>query len=183
MTLPFQISMFLLEAHAETGGLWERIVHSNLINILLIVALLVWVAKKQNIPAAIDGQREKIAGEIMLAQKQKQEAEAKLAAVQKQTANLKKDVEEILSTAHSSAETLSNQIIANAQAEAAAIVENARKRVELEQRSAMKALQARLLDEAIQDAQAELSASMSDSDRVQSVEDFIASLSPVGGAR
>jgi F-type H+-transporting ATPase subunit b len=183
MTLPFQISLFLLEAHAETGSLLDRIIHSNLINILLIVALLLWVAKKQNIPAALNSQREKIAGEIMQAQHQKQEAEAKLAEVQRKTANLKKDVEEILSTAHSSAESLANQIIANAQAEATAIVDNAKKRVELEQRSAMKSLQARLLDEAIQDAQVELSSSMSDADRAQSVEDFIVSLTPVGGAR
>jgi F-type H+-transporting ATPase subunit b len=181
MTVPFQLSLFLLEAHVETGGLWDRIVHSNLINILLIVALLVWVAKKQNIPAALDAQRQKIAGELLLAQKQKQEAQTKLDGITKQTNHLQKEVAEILENAHRSAEALSMQIVSNARQEASTLIENAKKRVELEQRSAMKSLQARLLDEAIGDAREELLNTMTQETRAQSVEGFIHSLSSQGG--
>ncbi len=72
-------------------------------------------------------------------------------------------------------------MLANARAEASAIIENAKKRVELEQRSAMKAIQARLLDEAIGDARQELENTMTDESRANSVDGFIASLSSVGG--
>ena len=170
-----QVPLYLLEAHAEshTSGLMERILESNLLNVLLVVLVLGWILKKTNALSGIDAQREKIAQEVETVERHKQEALAQLQEVQRRTDNLKTEVEGILKNARESAEALSAQILADAKLESTKIVDHAKKRVELEQRSAAKDLERRLLNDALADAREELANTLTAKDQSRSVEAFI----------
>jgi F-type H+-transporting ATPase subunit b len=180
-----QASMYLLvvqEGH-ESLSLMERIQNSNVVNILLVVFILGFLAKKFNLVGGIDAQRSKISTEILTIENQKKEALAQLEAAKSRTANLKSEVDEILSTARESAESLSAQILADAKAESAKIVENAKKRVELEQRASIKELEKRLLNDALLEARSELANTVTAQDQKRSVETFLDELSQLKGGR
>jgi len=180
-----QASMYLLvvqEGH-ESLSLMERIQNSNVVNILLVVFILGFLAKKFNLVGGIDAQRSKISDEILTIENQKKEALAQLDEAKSRTANLKSEVDEILSTARESAESLSAQILADAKAESAKIVENAKKRVELEQRASIKELEKRLLNDALLEARSELANTVTTQDQKRSVETFLDELSQLKGGR
>lgn len=191
--LPFlqQTSVYLLEANVshEQGNLWQQFSHSelaesNVINILLVVLVLGVVIKKFNLFGGIDAQREKIATEILTIENKKKEALAQLEDTKRRTANLKSEVDEILNNARTSAEALSLQILNDAKAESSKIVDNAKRRVELEQRSAIKDLEKRLLNDALQDARVELAQSLTADQQKRSVESFLDELTELkGGSR
>lgn len=175
--------MYLLvvqEGH-ESLSLIERIQNSNVVNILLVVFILGFLAKKFNLVGGIDAQRSKISTEILTIENQKKEALAQLEEAKSRTANLKSEVDEILSTARESAESLSAQILADAKAESAKIVENAKKRVELEQRASIKELEKRLLNDALLEARSELANTVTAQDQKRSVETFLDELSQLKG--
>jgi F-type H+-transporting ATPase subunit b len=178
--------VFLLQAHAEAEapmGLWETILHSNVFNVLLVAVVLSWIIKKNNLFKGVDDTQAKIASEIAEVERQKQEALAQLEDAKRRTANLSAEVEVILKNARESAETLSAQIIEDARVESGKIVENARKRVELEQRSAIKNLESRLLSDALSDARQELARSMTATDQRRSVEAFLDDLAHMKGGQ
>ena len=166
-----------------TGGLWDQIIHSNVLNLLLVLLVIGWALRKQNVGAGIESQRQKIADELQAVEHQKQTALAQLETVKKQTANLQSEVNGILKNAQESAETISAQLLSDAHTEAGKIVENAKKRVVLEQRAALKNLQARLLTEAVDEAREEMARSLSVADQKRSVEAFLDDLSAMKGAR
>jgi F-type H+-transporting ATPase subunit b len=181
-----QVPLYLLEAHAaghESAGLWERVLESNLINVVLVLLVLGWVIKKNNLLGGIDAQRAKIAEEVESVEHQKQKALAQLEEVQRRTDNLKSEVADILKNARESAESLSAQIIADAKLESSKIVDNAKKRVELEQRSAAKDLEKRLLNDALADAREELAKTLTAKDQSRSVESFIDELAQSKGGK
>lgn len=188
--LPFlqQTSLYLLEANVspEQGNFWQQFVHSelaesNVLNILLVLIVLGVVIKKFNLFASIDTKRQQIADEILIIENRKKEALAQLEDAKRRTANLKSEVDEILNNARTSAETLSVQILTDAKTESTKIVDNAKRRVELEQRSAIKDLEKRLLNDALQDARAELAQSLTADQQKRSVESFLDELTELKG--
>lgn len=192
MTMPFeltnslqQMSIYLLQAHAEAPplGLWDKILNSNLLNVLLVAFILGVVIKKQNLLGGIGIQQKKIATEIQSVENQRNKALAQLEEVKKRTADLKVEVDEILKNAKDSAEALSNQMLAEAKAESEKIVSNAKKRIELEQRSALKNLEERLLNDALSDARSEMANTLTAADQKRSVETFLDELSQMKGGR
>lgn len=186
MTLPIELSnlpLYLLEAHAEAPhDLMGAILQSNLLNVIIVLLILGWVIKKQNLLSGIDTQREKIAAEVSQVEQRKQDALKQLEDVKRRTASLKDEVEAILKNARESAEALSAQIIADAKMESTKIVDNAKKRVDLEQRSAAKELERRLLNDALADAREELAKTQTAKDQHRSVEAFLEELSQMKGA-
>lgn len=169
-TLPF----YLLNAH-EGGPTGMQ----NLFNFVLAFGIIAFLFKKFNVFGAIDTQHGKIAREIEAAEAQKKKALEQLQAVKKRTENLTQEVDDILKTAKASAENLSAQIIESARDEASKIIDASHKRVELEQRSAMKALEARLLNDALQQVRETLTESLTHEDQERSVDDFLEELSRV----
>lgn len=182
-----QASVYLLEvnpAPEHAGGLWEHIKESNVINQLLVLLILGFLIKKFNLFAGIDAKREQISSEILTLENKKKEALAQLEDTKKRTANLKSEVDEILNNARQAAEQMSAQILSDAKAESGKIVDNAKRRVELEQRSAIKELEKRLLNDALQDAREELARSLTVDQQKRSVESFLDELTEMkGGSR
>lgn len=182
-----QASVFWLQAHHESGehpmSLLQQLEHSNVFNVLLVAFILGFVAKKLNLFGSIDVQRQKLAAEIEAVELQKKKALEQLEETQRKTSNLNDEINEILSTARASAESMSNQILGDARNESAKIVENAKKRVELEQRAAIKDLERRLLNDALADARTELASQLSAADQKRSVETFLDELSQIKGGQ
>ena len=179
-----QTSVYLLEAGTspeQAGGLWEHIKESNVINIVLVLVILGFLIKKFNLLSGIDTQREKIANEIITIENRKKEALAQLEDTKRRTANLKAEVDQILTEARQAAETVSAQILSDAKAESGKIIDNAKRRVELEQRSAIKDLERRLLNDALQDARTELAQSLTAEQQKRSVETFLDELTELKG--
>lgn len=181
--LTFTFSVYPLTAQAGDGSFWEYILNSNLINVLLIALLLGWIIKRYNLFGAIDTQRNKIVEEIEQVERHKKEALAQLEEIQRRSNNLKNEVESILKNARESAEALSAQILADAKNESSKIVDNAKKRVELEQRAAAKELENRLLNDALADAREELANTLTAKEQSRSVEAFIEELAQLKGGK
>lgn len=159
----------------------QQLEHSNVFNVLLVAFILGVVAKKFNLFAGIDSHRQKLASEIEAVELQKQKALAQLEEARQKTQNLKTEIDEILDNAKNAAEAMSKQILSDARAESSKIVENAKKRVELEQRTAIKDLERRLLNDALADARAELASQLNASDQRRSVETFLDELATLKG--
>jgi F-type H+-transporting ATPase subunit b len=170
-----QTSVFLLqtEGHGHSMTLIQQLEHANVFNVVLVVLILGFLAKKLNLLGCIESQRNQVVSGIEAIELQKKQALQQLEEAQRKTANLKSEVDEILNNARQSAESISNQILHDARSESAKIIENAKKRVELEQRSAIKDLERRLLSDALSDARVELAANLSAADQKRSVETFL----------
>jgi len=184
-TFLHQASIYLLAAteggeHALTPLL--QIEKSNLFNIVLVAVILGYLAKKFNLMGGIDSKQTQISTEIQAIENQKKQALAQLEEAKRRTANLNSEVNDILNDARESANSMSAQIIADAKTESTKIIEHARKRVELEQRSAMKDLEKRLLNDALLDARSELANSLSATDQKRSVEAFLDDLTQLKGS-
>ncbi|WP_303673687.1 ATP synthase F0 subunit B [Vampirovibrio chlorellavorus] len=182
-----QASVFWLQAHHESGEhpmtFLQQLEHSNVFNVLLVVLILGFVAKKLNLFGGIDAQRQKLAAEVEAVELQKKNALAQLEEAKRKTGALTDEINEILTTARTSAEAMSNQILSDARNESTKIVENAKKRMELERRAAIKDLERRLLSDALADARTELAAQLNAADQKRSVESFLDELSQIKGGQ
>ncbi|MBX2859852.1 MAG: hypothetical protein KTR14_01360 [Vampirovibrio sp.] len=177
--------MFLLEAgHDAHGGgegfdLASYLIESNIFNIAIVVFLFGWLFSKvqaANPKHIFEERRQKVVKELEAVEAKKKEAQAQLDEIKSRTANLSQEVDGILSNAKTSSEALSAKTLENAQLEAAKIVENAKKRVEAEQRAAAKHLEQRLLKESLDEARGELAGKLSQDDQRRSVEVFLEEL-------
>jgi F-type H+-transporting ATPase subunit b len=179
--MPFQLSKlplyFLETGHHDPLPLWEYLLQSNVFNVLLVVLFLGWVFKKVNLPQTFERQRENILLDLETAEQQHKRALAELETLKTKTANLSQEVDGILKTARESAEAVSAQIIENAKQEANKIVETSRRRVELEQKAAAKSLEARLMNDALQQVRETLTQEMDQKSQDRSVEAFLEELS------
>jgi F-type H+-transporting ATPase subunit b len=176
LNLPWTFLNAAAHGGAEAGGIDP--IH-NLINFLLVFFALAFIVKKFKVFSVVDVQRMKVAQEIEQVEAQKKKALEELETVKRRTQNLTQEVEEILQTAKNSAEGLAAQILENAQAESTKILEASKRRVELEQRSAVKTLEARLLNDALQTVREDLTRSLTPEDQERSVETFLEELSQI----
>jgi F-type H+-transporting ATPase subunit b len=180
-----QASIYLLQAshggEHHTMTLMERLQHSNVFNVILVALILGFLIKKFNLLSGIGNKQAQIAAEVQAIENQKKEALAQLEEAKRRTANLQSEVNDILNSARESAESISAQILVDARAESTKIIENAKRRVELEQRSAIKDLERRLLNDALMDARSELANTLTTSDQKRSVEAFIDELPQLKG--
>lgn len=172
-----------VEHGAHEPSFFEYLVNSNVFNFLIAVIILGWLFGKFGLFNFFGDQRDKIAKDVERVQAEKAQAQARLKQIEARTAGLNAEVDEILSQARQSAETLSAQIIENAREEAGKIVENSKRRVELEQRAAANQLEQRLLQDAIEDARSLLEENMSQDLQKRSVEAFIEEMEQAGKAR
>ncbi len=154
-------------------GLPQWLIESNLINFAIAIVIIMWIVKKINVGGMIDGSRQKIADDIKALELERKEAQEALDTVKKRTANLDKEVSEILASAKESAERLSKTIISDSQGQAEKIVQAAHNRVEIEQKAAVWDLEKRLLNDALADAKSQLNSSVDAKEQKRSVENFI----------
>jgi F-type H+-transporting ATPase subunit b len=174
----------LVSGHEEAQmSLWETIVNSNALNVLLVLLFFFWLFNKFQLGNLITRRRDQIVSEMETAEAEKQQALAELTKLQEQTKQLSQEIETRLNEARTSAQKLSEQILMEAQAEADRIVQNAKSRIEIEQRTAVKQLQGDLLEDAIALVQQHLQTSLTEEDHHKAIDDFIETLPTISSER
>jgi F-type H+-transporting ATPase subunit b len=155
---------------------WEQILQSNIINFLFAFAVLVWIFRKFNVVSILDKRHNEILLGLKAAEERRTKALEELQEIEKRTANLTQEVESILKDAQQTAEAVAQSIVNTAEDEASKILTNTQKRIELEQKTASRDLEQRLMHEAIYAARQLLENTLNDQDRQRSVDDFIVTL-------
>jgi len=123
-----------------------NILQSNLINFLLAVGLFIAIIRNMKVGDSLDKSRETVANELHQLAEQKAKALAELEQLRQKTAHLNTEVDAILTQARTAANSLREQIVADAQAQAQRIETQAAKRGELSWQVAQQALSAQLLE-------------------------------------
>ncbi len=110
--------------------------------VFLFVRLWAWPALQE----MLENRRQAITGQLEDAERVKREAESLLADYQAQVAGAKHEANEIIDEARTTADSMKNEIVARAEAEAASVMEKARADVNAERLRAAAALQSDVAD-------------------------------------
>jgi F-type H+-transporting ATPase subunit b len=119
------------------------------VNIVLAAVIIFIVVKKTGADKLFDTKRQALADEMNTLYAARDKAAAELKAMQTRTANVHTEVEAILAQAKAAAEELSQKIVSDAQAEAAAIVVRTQAQMAQEERQLLAQLQAKLMEESV----------------------------------
>ncbi len=172
----YPIIYFLQAQPVEAQSFWESVVQSNVLNILIAAVFLIWVFKRFKLSALLDQRQSQIMKSLQDAESKREAALKELREIEQRTANLKTEVEAIIKDASQTAEMVAQTILRNAEEDAQKILDSGRKRLAMEQKTASRELEQRLMVEAIHGARQLLESTLSDKDKVRSVEDFVASM-------
>jgi F-type H+-transporting ATPase subunit b len=164
-------------AEGERGKseLWLGI--GKLANLILVIAILVYVARK---PLAhfFAVRTQSIQDQLAEAQKARQEAEAKLAEIEASMSSLDRELKEIREAAEKEAHEEYQRLVAAADRDAEKIMDRARREIEGMTRAAQLELKAQAAELSIQLAKERIQTEMTDEDRSRLFERFVAK---VGG--
>lgn len=116
------------------SNIWNIIVYSNTFNFIVFVAIIIFVARKANMGAAIAALQAKIIKIIDDAKKEHAEAKEKLLNAEKAVENLPKELEGLMQDATKSAEIISQKVLLEAQKQIESIEANAVKVIEAEEK-------------------------------------------------
>ena len=119
---------------SDINHIWNTIIYSNTFNFVVFVAILIYVAKKINIGAAITALQEKIIKIIEDAKKEKNESITLLSNAQKEVENLPSVLDSMIKDAQKSAEVISEKLLSQAKIQLENIEANAQKVIEAEEK-------------------------------------------------
>lgn len=149
------------------------LIETNLINFFIALALILWLVNKLNVAGKMRDARERLKSEIETLERNKAATQADLQALKQRTSRLNEEVTDIINQAKISAEAMGKQILDTARLDADKILDASKKRIEMEQKSAARDLEKRLLADALQDARLELAQNLNAADQKRSVEAFL----------
>lgn len=117
----------LAAEEGEPWGIWLSL--GRLFNIVLVVGVLVWIARKP-LSNFFAGRSDSIREQLAEAQKASADAEAKLAEVQSRMSRLNDELKEIAGTAEKESQDEYKKLLAQAEQDAEKIVERSRQEIE-----------------------------------------------------
>ncbi|NJL98553.1 MAG: F0F1 ATP synthase subunit B [Synechococcaceae cyanobacterium SM2_3_2] len=150
-----------LEEIEASSDLIGAILNSNLLNIIIILALLIYLGRKV-IGETLSTRRNAIIQDLESAEKRQQTAMAALADQQQKLAQAQQEAERIKQQANVNAEKLRAELIAQADADAERLKANAAKEVAAEQDRVMAELRRRIVQQALAKAEADIPAHLDD---------------------
>jgi len=153
------------EGHA--GGLFWQV-----LNVVLLLAVLVWFARKP-VLSYLAERRDTIAKNLDSSAQLLAEAERRLAEWTEKGANLDREVDEIRAATRRAAEAEGNRIIADAHATAERIRGSASAVIQRELQQAREALRREAADLAVELAAKTLEEQVNDADRTRLLDEFI----------
>lgn len=174
-------------AHAAAGGGDSMTAVWHALNLLILIALLVYFGRKP-IAGYLASRRAQIEEGIESAGRELAEAERRLAECERRAASLDAELEEIRRVVRQQAEAERDRLLAEANASAARIRRDAAAAAEQEVRRAREQLRAETVDLAVQIASDLLRAHVNDADRARLVDEFVTRIeqpaaAPAAGAR
>ena len=85
--------------------IWHLIIHSNIVNFLIVLALICWLFSKINLGQKIDGVRNEIKNFVDSSSDEKLNAEKDLEKIKEEITHLPEEIEEIQKSAKNSVES------------------------------------------------------------------------------
>ncbi|MDR1167606.1 MAG: hypothetical protein LBK53_01775 [Heliobacteriaceae bacterium] len=96
--------------------IWNYLAHSNVFNVVLMIALLAWLMGKFNFASLLESVKNEIIEAIEKSKKEKSMAKKELKSAQTSSANLNSEVKSLLKDAKTRAENLSKKIMEETEA-------------------------------------------------------------------
>ncbi|HYK91353.1 MAG TPA: ATP synthase F0 subunit B [Acidobacteriota bacterium] len=161
---------------AEEGSKWGMLLPvGRLFNLALVVGVVVWVARKPlaNFYAT---RTQTIREQLAEAQAAKKEAEAKLAEMESHMQSLDDELAKIKAQAESEAQEEYRRLLADAERDAAKIVERAREEIEGMTRAAQLELKAHVAELSVQMAEENIRQEITNDDRDRLFTGFVTKL-------
>ncbi|MEB3246128.1 MAG: ATP synthase F0 subunit B [Vampirovibrionales bacterium] len=142
--------------HAASQTTIEWLLHSNVFNVLMVLAFLAFVINKFKLFSSVGRQQATIAQQLAQAEEKRTQAEQQLLQLQSRISAIDTEAEGILEQARTAANTLQAKLIANAQQEAERLIEAAKQRVVLEEKAALERVKSEHIKAAVAEARAQL---------------------------
>jgi len=163
-------------AAAEEGnkwGFWLEV--GKVFNLLLVIAVLVWVARKP-LSNFFVSRTQEIRDQLAEAQRARMEAETKLAEIESRMSRLDDEIREIKEAADRESKEEYRRLLAAAEQDADKIVERSRQEIEGITRAAQQELKLQVAELSVQMAEEGIRGEIKDSDRGRIFSRFVAKL-------
>ena len=161
---------------AEEGspwGVWLSL--GQLFNLLLIVGVLIWVARKP-LGNFFADRSDTIRDQLAEAQKARADAEARLAEIQSRMSRLDDELKEIANSAEKDAQVEYKKLLVQAEQDAAKIVERSRQEIEGMTRTAQHELRLHAAELSVRLAEEKIQDQISDADHERLLNRFVSKL-------
>lgn len=112
--------------------IWHLIIHSNIVNFLIVLALICWLFSKINLGQKIDSVRENIKNYVDTSSNEKINAEKNLETIKEKITHLPEEIDEIQKSAKNSIESIGKKIESEIQSQMIDIENNAKRIMNLE---------------------------------------------------
>jgi F-type H+-transporting ATPase subunit b len=169
--------MALAAEEGNKWGIWLDV--GKFLNLLLVVAVLVWAARKPLVNF-FASRTEAIREQLAEAQKARMEAEAKLAEIESRMSRLDDEIREIKSAADKEAKDEYQRLLAAAEQDAEKIVERSRQEIDGITRAAQQELKLHVAELSVKMAEERIRGEINDADRERIFSQFVTKL---GGER
>jgi F-type H+-transporting ATPase subunit b len=161
---------------AEEGGRWGIWLDiGRIFNLLMVVAVLVWIARKP-LSNFFSGRSQAIRDQLAEAQKARMEAEARLAEIESRMSRLDDELREIAITAEKEAQDEYTRLLAAAEQDAGKIVERSKQEIEGMTRTAQQELKLHAAKLSVQMAEERIQSEITHADRERLFDRFVAKL-------
>lgn len=169
----------LLLASAETNppDLFETIIGSNVINVILVFTFLTFIIRKYNLLGGLDNSQKKIIEDLRKAEKTKEDSINQLKEAEEKLKNAKQEADRIIHEAEKFALIQQEDIINKAQQEAERIIQQAQKAIMNEQEQAINDLRQKLTKAAVEVAKDNIVIAMDENWQKKLIHDFVEDLS------
>jgi F-type H+-transporting ATPase subunit b len=161
------------------GSFWHTLVQTNLFNFILAAFILGYLAYRMNVVKMLDDKRLSIMAEMNEAEARREKAESDIQGLENRRLQLENDLNKMIIDAETSAKQLAETMIQQAQEDSVKLRAQALKRIEQEQLSLKRELEARLVQDAIVATKALLENTLTDADKLSTVEAFMENLPQV----
>jgi F-type H+-transporting ATPase subunit b len=161
---------------AEEGskwGIWLEV--GKVFNLLLVVAVLVWAARKP-LSNFFASRTQAIRDQLAEAQKARMEAEAKLAEMESRMSRLDDEIREIKAVADKESKEEYQRLLTVAEQDAEKIVERSRQEIEGITRAAQQELKLHVAELSVKMAEARIRGEITDGDRCRLFSQFVTKL-------
>jgi F-type H+-transporting ATPase subunit b len=161
---------------AEEGGKWGAWLEvGKVFNLLLVVAVLVWAARKP-LSNFFASRSQAIRDQLAEAQRARMEAETKLAEIESRMSRLDDEIREIKAAAEKESKEEYERLLAAAEQDAEKIVERSRQEIEGITRSAQKELKLHVAELSVRMAEEKIRGEITDADRERIFSQFVTKL-------
>jgi F-type H+-transporting ATPase subunit b len=162
--------------NAEAGGLFDTVLYSNLINVLIVIVFLVWIVRKYNILSLLAKKRNEILEAIHNVKEERRVKQNALEQTKQKVKNSDQEVAKLIDEGKEVAATLSDRAIKNAEQDAADMQKKAQSSVESESRIATNRIMQTITNSAFVIAEEHIKNTIDEGRHRKYIDDFIGKL-------